>query len=92
VQTFALLADATRLRIVWHLREDELSVNEIAERVEKAPATVSQHLSKLRLAGIVQTRRDGNFIYYRLADNHVGEVVEDAVFHAAHLDPDSSAG
>lgn len=89
VQTFALLADRTRLRIVWHLRSGELSVNQLAELVGKAAATASQHLSKLRLAGIVQTRREGNFVYYRLTDNHVGEVVEDALFHAEHLDDGS---
>lgn len=86
VRTFALLADRTRLSIVWHLRHGELSVNEIANRVGKSPATVSQHLGKLRLAGIVHTRRDGNHIHYRLADNHVGEVVEDALYHADHVD------
>lgn len=56
--------------------------------MEKSPATVSQHLSKLRLAGIVQTRRDGNFVHYRLADDHVAEVVEDALYHADHLNRD----
>ncbi|MFV0309005.1 MAG: ArsR/SmtB family transcription factor [Desertimonas sp.] len=86
-QTFALLADTTRLRIVWNLRDRELNVNELAERVAKAAAAVSQHLGKLRLAGIVQTRRDGNFVYYRLADAHIGELVEDALYHAAHLRP-----
>lgn len=85
VQTFALLADRTRLSIVWQLRGGELSVNEIAGLVGKAAATVSQHLSKLRLAGIVQTRREGNFVHYRLTDNHIGEVVQDALFHAEHL-------
>ncbi|MFV0257112.1 MAG: ArsR/SmtB family transcription factor [Acidimicrobiales bacterium] len=92
VRTFALLADPTRLKIVWHLRNTELSVNEIAARVEKSPATVSQHLGKLRLAAVVRSRRDGNFIHYTLADNHIGEVVEDALYHAEHLDPPASGG
>lgn len=87
VQTFALLADTTRLRIVWHLRDAEMSVNDLAAAVGKSAATVSQHLAKLRLAGVVQNRRDGNFIRYRLADNHVGEIVEDALGHAAHVLP-----
>ena len=65
---------------------------EIAALVDKSPATVSQHLGKLRLAGIVQSRRDGTFIHYTLADNHVGEVVEDALFHAEHLDDGSHRG
>lgn len=88
VQTFAMLADRTRLHVVWALREGESSVNELAVRVGKAAATVSQHLAKLRLAGIVTSRRDGNFIHYQLADNHVGELVEEALYHADHLDQD----
>lgn len=59
VQRFAVLADRTRLHIVWHLRDGESSVNQLAERVGKAAATVSQHLAKLRLAGTVTSRRDG---------------------------------
>lgn len=85
MQTFALLADRTRLAIVWHLRGGELNVNELAELVDKAPATVSQHLSKLRLARVVLARRDGTFMYHRLADAHLAEVVEDALYHADHL-------
>lgn len=88
MQTFAMLADRTRLHIVWVLRDGESSVNDLAARVGKAAATVSQHLAKLRLAGIVASRRDGNFIHYQLADNHVGELVEEALFHADHLDQD----
>lgn len=83
---FALLADPTRLQIVWHLSDAELSVNEIAALVDKSPGTVSQHLSKLRLAGVVTSRRDGNFIHYSLADAHIAEVVEDALYHAEHLE------
>lgn len=87
MQTFALLADVTRLRIVWHLREAEMSVNDLATAVGKSAATVSQHLAKLRLAGIVQNRREGTFVHYRLADNHVGEVVVDALEHTEHVLP-----
>jgi DNA-binding transcriptional ArsR family regulator len=86
VQTFSLLADRSRLGIVWHLRDGERTVNELAERVGKAPATISQHLAKLRLAGIVASRRDGTFIHYHLADIHVRELVEDALSHADHLE------
>lgn len=91
VQTFALLADATRVRIVWHLGDEELSVNDLAGRVERAPATVSQHLTKLRLAGIVAPRRVGTFVYYRLADVHVGELVAEALGHADHLSTDEGS-
>jgi DNA-binding transcriptional ArsR family regulator len=52
-----LLADPTRLRIVWALLHGEHSVNELADHVGARPTAVSQHLAKLRLAGVVRTRR-----------------------------------
>ena len=49
VEVFAMLADATRVRIVLALRDGELSVNHLADIVDKSPAGVSQHLAKMRL-------------------------------------------
>lgn len=63
---FKLLADSTRLRIVWALLHGEHSVNELADHVGARPPAVSQHLSKLRLAGLVEVRRDGNRLFYSL--------------------------
>ena len=68
VEVFRLLADATRIRIVLALREGELSVNSLAEAVERTPAAVSQHLAKLRWGKIVRVRQDGNRMFYRLTD------------------------
>jgi DNA-binding transcriptional ArsR family regulator len=48
------------------------------------PTAVSQHLSKLRLAGLVTNRREGNFIFYGLADPHISELVRQALSHADH--------
>ncbi|WP_276320637.1 ArsR/SmtB family transcription factor, partial [Phytoactinopolyspora endophytica] len=45
---------------------------------------VSQHLAKLRLAGLVESRREGTFIYYHAADTHVRQLLEQALFHADH--------
>jgi DNA-binding transcriptional ArsR family regulator len=85
VEIFAMLADATRIRIVLALRgADELSVNRLAEIVDKTPAAVSQHLAKLRLARIVTTRQEGNRVHYRLANEHASRLVNDAVFQAEH--------
>ena len=84
VETLKLLADATRLRIVWALLHGEHSVNELAEHVGAQPAAVSQHLSKLRLARLVRSRREGTKVFY-LADNaHVRRLAEEALFHADH--------
>jgi DNA-binding transcriptional ArsR family regulator len=79
-----MLAEPTRVRIVLALRTDELSVSALAEVVGKTPTTVSQHLAKLRLARMVTTRQEGNRVYYRLANEHAGRLVTDAVFQAEH--------
>ncbi|MFE4727388.1 ArsR/SmtB family transcription factor [Microbacterium sp. NPDC056736] len=85
VEVFAMLADATRVRVILALREaEELSVNELADVVEKSPASVSQHLAKLRLARIVSTRQDGTRVFYRLENEHASQLVRDAIFQAEH--------
>jgi DNA-binding transcriptional ArsR family regulator len=84
VEVFAMLADATRVRIVLALRDGELSVNHLAETVDKSPAAVSQHLAKMRLARLVTTRQDGTRNFYRLANEHVRKLVNDAIFQAEH--------
>lgn len=85
VEVFAMLADATRVRIILALRDaEELSVNTLAEAVNKSPAAVSQHLAKLRLARIVATRHDGQRVFYRLENEHASRLVSDAIFQAEH--------
>jgi DNA-binding transcriptional ArsR family regulator len=77
--TLKLLADETRLRIVWNLLHGEHNVNQLAAHLGMQPAAVSHHLAKLRLAGVVRTRRDGNRIYYATRDHHIERLVT-AVF------------
>jgi len=84
VEIFSMLADATRVRIVLALRDGELSVNNLADIVDKSPAAVSQHLAKLRLARLVSTRQDGTRVFYRLANEHASRLVSDAIFQAEH--------
>jgi DNA-binding transcriptional ArsR family regulator len=83
--TFKLLADGTRLRIVWALLHGEHAVSELADHVGVAVPAVSQHLAKLRLAGLVTTRRDGTRIHYSAADEHVLRIVTEALVHAERL-------
>ena len=93
VEVFSMLADATRIRIILALRDEELSVNHLADIVDKSPAAVSQHLAKLRLARIVATRQEGTRVFYRLANEHARQLVADAIFQAEqtkiHADDDS---
>ncbi|MGX5772576.1 ArsR/SmtB family transcription factor [Microbacterium trichothecenolyticum] len=85
VEVFSMLADATRVRIVMALRDaGELSVNRLADIVDKSPAGVSQHLAKLRLARIVATRQEGQKVFYRLENEHASRLVADAIFQAEH--------
>jgi DNA-binding transcriptional ArsR family regulator len=79
-----MLADPTRLNILWALMQGETSVACLADLAGTTPTAVSQHLSKLRLAGLVTNRREGTFIYYTLADHHIGELVRQALSHADH--------
>jgi ArsR family transcriptional regulator, zinc-responsive transcriptional repressor len=87
VEVFRMLADPTRVRVLWTLVDRELSVNELAERVGKPAPSVSQHLAKLRMARLVRTRRDGTTIFYSLGNEHVARLVTDAVFNAEHAGP-----
>jgi ArsR family transcriptional regulator, zinc-responsive transcriptional repressor len=87
VEVFRMLADPTRVRVLWALTGGELSVTELAERVDKPAPSVSQHLAKLRMARLVRTRRDGTTIFYSLENEHVGQLVADAVFNAEHAGP-----
>jgi hypothetical protein len=54
------------------------------------PTVVSQHLAKLRLAGLVKGRREGTFVYYRAADVHVRRLLSEALFHADHADNETT--
>ncbi len=84
-QTFQLLGDPTRLRVLWTLLQGEWSVNELAEVVGAQPTAVSQHLAKLRLARLVRRRREGTHVFY-VADNvHVHQLIREALFHADHV-------
>ena len=87
VEMFRMLADATRVRMLWELEAGEMSVSDLAEAVAKKPPSVSQHLAKLRMARLVTTRRRGTQVLYRLANEHVGQLVEDALRHSEHVGP-----
>ncbi|MFC3575001.1 ArsR/SmtB family transcription factor [Streptomyces yaanensis] len=72
---FGLLASAARLHIVWALAQGESDVTGLAERVGGALPAVSQHLTKLKLAGLVRSRREGRRQVYFVDDADVVTVV-----------------
>jgi DNA-binding transcriptional ArsR family regulator len=87
VEVFRMLADATRVQVLWALVGHEMSVNDLAEHVGKPAPSVSQHLAKLRMARLVRTRRQGTTIFYTIENDHIGQLVTDAVFNAEHAGP-----
>jgi DNA-binding transcriptional ArsR family regulator len=87
-EVFRMLADPTRVRLLWAMLDHELSVNELAAMVGKPAPSVSQHLAKLRMARLVRTRREGTQVFYRVENDHVARLVSDAVFNAEHAGPD----
>jgi DNA-binding transcriptional ArsR family regulator len=84
VMSFALLAEPTRVRMLWSLRDAECDVASLAAAAECRPTVASQHLSKLRFAGLVEGRRDGRRVLYRLRGAHVRNLLIEALFHADH--------
>jgi DNA-binding transcriptional ArsR family regulator len=84
VTSFTLLADPTRVRMLWALREQDLDVATLARIADCRPTVASQHLSKLRFAGLVEATRDGRRMLYRIRGGHVRSLLAEALFHADH--------
>jgi DNA-binding transcriptional ArsR family regulator len=65
-ESLRLLADPTRIKILWALAQGESNVTCLAELAGASQPATSQHLAKLRLAGLVTAQREGGFVYYEL--------------------------
>lgn len=72
---FGLLASSARLHLVWALAQGESDVSGLAERVGGALPAISQHLAKLKLAGLVRSRREGRRVVYLVDDPDVVTIV-----------------
>jgi DNA-binding transcriptional ArsR family regulator len=70
------LANESRLMIMCVLSEGEVSVGELNQRIRLSQSALSQHLAVLREQGLVQTRRQSQTIYYRLADTAAMNIIE----------------
>jgi DNA-binding transcriptional ArsR family regulator len=85
--TFALLGSHPRLHLAWLMAHETSDVGTLARRVGLSIPTTSQHLAKLRLAGIVSARREGRHTYYTVEDPHVLTML-DQIF--GHIAPDGT--
>ena len=80
---FRAAGEVTRLRLLARLAEGEWCVTELAEAAGVPLPAVSQQLSVLRAARIVGNRRAGKHVYYSLLDEHVIELIQNALEHAS---------
>jgi DNA-binding transcriptional ArsR family regulator len=83
-QTFKALSDPTRIRILNLLCSDEHSVNDIAEILDLSQSTVSHQLRFLKNLRLVKFRREGTSLYYSKDDDHIMNLLKQAIEHAAH--------
>ena len=83
-ELLALLGDRTRLTLLHALTETEADVSTLTEVCGAARPAVSQHLARLRLAGLVSTRKEGRRVIYALRDGHLRRVVAEALNLADH--------
>ena len=80
-QTFKALGDVSRLKILWALEHQEMCVCDLAALLGISESAVSHQLRLLRTLRLVKNRRAGTILYYKLADNHISELVSIALEH-----------
>ncbi|KUM75282.1 MULTISPECIES: ArsR/SmtB family transcription factor [Streptomyces] len=83
-EILALLGDRTRLILLHALTRSEADVTTLTEAVGAARPAVSQHLARLRLAGLVNTRKEGRRVIYSLRDGHLRRLLDEALNVADH--------
>src|SRR5258706_14109938 len=87
VTALRMLADGTRLRLMWLLRDGEYDVSSLVTAVGAARPAVSQHLGKLLLAGPGSTRRGGRRAHYTAKGGHRGRLGTEGLQARHHLPP-----
>ncbi|MEU0074427.1 metalloregulator ArsR/SmtB family transcription factor [Streptomyces sp. NPDC006332] len=83
-ELLALLGDRTRLTLLHSLSTGEADVTTLTEACGAARPAVSQHLARLRLAGLVHTRKEGRRVVYALRDGHLRRLLDEALNVADH--------
>jgi DNA-binding transcriptional ArsR family regulator len=84
-ETMQALATPSRVLILGRLHAGPCSVNDLAAAVGMEPSAVSHQLRVLRHLGLVTGRREGRQVRYDLYDDHVGELLEQAISHVEHV-------
>ena len=84
-ELFKIFADSTRIKIINILLIEELCVNDIAEKINVSQSAVSHQLRLLKQAKLVKYRKEGQTIYYSLADDHIEKIFMMGVEHIEEL-------
>ena len=82
--TLRMLAEPTRLHLLWQLAHGPRTVTELVEATGAARTVVSQHLAKLRFSGLVDSRKEGRHVIYSVPDGHLNRLVAEIVNHTDH--------
>jgi ArsR family transcriptional regulator, lead/cadmium/zinc/bismuth-responsive transcriptional repressor len=80
-ELFRSFSDTSRVRILYALVDREMNVTALAEMVGVSESAISHHLRGLRQMHIVQARRDGKEVYYRIEDPHIIALFQQGVAH-----------
>ncbi len=81
---FATLGDASRVRIIAALQNGELNVGALADQLGSSVSAVSHQLRILRQMRVVQARKEGREVFYRLDDEHVADLFQRGLDHILH--------
>jgi DNA-binding transcriptional ArsR family regulator len=81
---YKIMADYTRMKIIYALTKKELCVGELSEIVNMSQTAVSYQLRILRGARLVKYRRDGKMIFYSIDDDHVSDIINTTIIHLGH--------
>ena len=80
-EVFKVFGDATRIRILWALFDNEVCVYDIAQSLNMTQSAISHQLRVLKQARLVKARRDGKNTFYSLDDDHVKRIIEQVMIH-----------
>jgi len=80
-ELFKVFGDSTRIRILLALKNGELCVMDISEKLEMSISGVSHQLAILRRADLVRNRKEGKTVYYSIADDHVHTMLAQGLEH-----------
>ncbi len=80
-ELFRSFSDTSRVRILFALSQKEMNTSALAQALEISESAISHHLRGLRQMRIVQSRRDGKEVYYRIDDEHIVALFQQGVQH-----------